>query len=136
LLTIGNNNTTIEFKTSEHNRTGLPMELRINQFQIRDIAEILISDTSLANGTINGHLDISSLTPFRFTTDISIDSIELMRAKLGNMRTRVEQSEQGIYTVNSSLKNRVNDVMLSGEYDSNKKEADLELNMRQLDLES
>ncbi|HLO80670.1 MAG TPA: hypothetical protein VK166_06915 [Chitinophagaceae bacterium] len=133
-LTIGNGNTTIELKTSEHNVAGLPIELRLNQFRIRDIAEILISDTALANGTINGHLDISSITPFRFTTDITIDSLQLMSSKLGNLRALVEQKETGTYSVNTVLKGDHNDVSLVGNYSTETKNADLDLNIKQLEL--
>jgi hypothetical protein len=134
LLTIGNNGTTIDFRTADHNPEGLPMELRINQFQIRDLAEIFISDTALANGTINGHLDISSLTPFRFTTDIRIDSLEVLRSKLGNLKALVEQDEDGIYTINTTLKNDHNDVGLLGTYNANEKLADLDLKVQRFDL--
>jgi autotransporter translocation and assembly factor TamB len=134
LLTIGNNGTTIDFRTADHNPEGLPMELRINQFQIRDLAEIIISDTALANGTINGHLDISSITPFRFTTDIQIDSLEVLRSKLGNLRALVEQQEDGIYSVNTTLKNDHNDVSLLGTYNTNEKNADLDLKLEKFDL--
>lgn len=134
LLTIGNNETTIELKTSAHNREGLPLELQINQFHISDLAEIFISDTALANGTVNGHLDISSLTPLQFTTDIRIDSLELLRSKLGNLRALVVQEEKGTYQVNTTLKNDHNDVTLRGTYNSNEKNADLDLKVQNFDL--
>ncbi|HSF44348.1 MAG TPA: translocation/assembly module TamB domain-containing protein, partial [Chitinophagaceae bacterium] len=133
-LTIGNNGTTLQLKTSEQNKDGLPMQLQINQFQIRDLAEIFISDTALARGTINGHLDISSLMPMRFTTDIKIDSLEILQSKLGNLRAMVEQQDQGIYTVNTTLKNDHNDVSLVGTYNTNEKQADLDLKITNLDL--
>ncbi len=134
LLTIGNNETTIELKTSDHNPEGLPLELRINQFHIRDLSEILISDTALANGTINGHLDISSLTPLRFTTDIRIDSLEVLRSKLGNLRALVQQEEKGIYQVNTTLNNDHNDVSLVGTYNADEKNANLDLKVQNFHL--
>jgi hypothetical protein len=134
MLTLRDKNTLLELNASDNNESGLPLALGIKEFNIKDIAELLITDTSIASGMVNGQVSISSFEPFNFTTHITIDSLNILKAKMGNFRADVEQKDSGVLAVSSSLKGAMNDITLDGQYNTIQKNADLNLDIKQFEL--
>ncbi len=133
-LKLGYKESLIEFLSSEDNQEGLPLQFNFKSFNLTDIGKLLIADTAFIKGMLNGHLEIGSLTPFTFTTATTIDSLELFKAKLGNLKTEVYQKEAGLYAVNTSLNSDKNEVTLKGSYRAESKSGLLDLHIGQIDL--
>ncbi len=135
-LILKDRNTLVELKAADSNETGLPITLNIKEFNIKDVAELVITDTAMASGMVNGNMSISSFEPLTFTTHLSVDSLTLMKAKLGTIKADVEQKDEGVLAVNTSLKGGKNDITLNGSFKTKTSEPDLQLDINQFDLSS
>ena len=133
-LTLSNNGTRLELKAADINEDGLPLTLNIKEFNIKDIAELVIADTALASGMVNGDASISSFEPFHFTSHISIDSLNILKAKLGRLKLDVEQKDLSTLDINTSLVSNKNDLSLKGKYMTNSGQMDLVLDIQKFDL--
>ena len=113
---------------------GLPLELDIRDFDISDVADILISDTSLATGIINGKASLHSFSPLSFTTSIKADSLSVYGAKLGSLSIDVNNPDTGMLAIRSSLIGETGKINVSGTYATDAKQADIDVDINELHL--
>ncbi|MBZ5856792.1 translocation/assembly module TamB domain-containing protein [Flavihumibacter profundi] len=133
-LVISKNDELISLSADTTVLSGLPLKLDLKQFKLKNISEIIISDTALVEGTVNGGMVMQSFVPFSFTSDITIDSLRLKGVNAGNLSLNAGIGNENIINVNVALKGSDNDVTLSGTYQPKESTADLALNMKQFSL--
>jgi translocation and assembly module TamB len=133
-IALSYRNTMITLKALGNELDGLPLELDIRNFNISDITDILIADTSLATGIVNGKTTLSSFSPLSFETSITADSLTAYGTKLGSLAVEVSNKDSGMMILRSSLTGETGNVALSGTYYTETKLAELDLDLKELHL--
>ena len=133
-LTLSNGNETLAIGTGGSVGQGLPINLTLQQFKLRNITDIFQSDTTLADGYANGSFSIQSIAPFNFTTDLHLDSLVLKGINAGNLTARATMQNDSSIAVDVNLLGMNNDVKVIGTYAPKSDFIDLHLDMKQFDI--
>ena len=133
-FTLSNGEELLVVSTDTLNNSGLPLNLTLNNFKLRNIADIAISDTSLVDGAANGNVSIKSFKNFLFTSALTIDSLKLGGINAGNLTLNTKQEEENIISADADLQGYGNDVKLNGTYNSASGNTDMELNIQQFNV--
>lgn len=64
---------------------GLPLVVELKDFSISTLTKLIETDTAIVDGKINGKAILQSFSPFRFTSNLGIDSIKTYGALIGNV---------------------------------------------------
>ena len=101
---------------SSKSENGLPTNLQLFDFPISTITKIIGSDSTLAEGTINGEASLINLDPLRFSANFIVDSLTAMSVKLGTLDAKVS-NEPGIgYKGEIKLNGTDNELGLNATY--------------------
>lgn len=86
-------------------------------FRLSSLTSLLANDTALAGGTLNGTASVRNWeqTPL-LQADLKIDSLQLMRAALGDLTLKASNNDSGEYAIDLGLTGSGNHVTLSGNY--------------------
>lgn len=133
-LSISQGSSMVAVKALGNQPDGLPLELDIRDFNISNITDIFIADTSLATGIINGKTTLDSFSPLSFNTSIKGDSLTAYGSKLGTLTIDVNNKDSGLLTIRSSLMGETGNVNLSGTYSTEAQIADIDLDIKELHL--
>ncbi|MET0298139.1 MAG: translocation/assembly module TamB domain-containing protein, partial [Flavitalea sp.] len=95
---------------------GFPINVQFANFSIATIAAMIQSDTLLANGLINGNVELKQASPFAFVADLQIDSIEAMNTPIGSLELNASNSSAETYQVDAKLKGDSVDLNVKGDY--------------------
>ena len=126
---------------SRENMLNSPIDITIENFNIKNISSMLNSDTLLAAGIINGKFSVSEFNKKipAFTGTLQIDSLQLMQQPVGDIKLFTEKIEENTITATLGLTGNGNNVAAKGNYylnaDTNQFDADVNianLNMRTL----
>jgi hypothetical protein len=133
-LSISQGSSMVAVKALGNQPDGLPLELDIRDFNISNITDIFIADTSLATGIINGKTTLDSFSSLSFNTSIKGDSLTAYGSKLGTLTIDVNNKDSGLLTIRSSLMGETGNVNLSGTYSTEAQIADIDLDIKELHL--
>jgi hypothetical protein len=117
---------------SAHEQANAPIDIRFEQFEIGTFSQLIEKDTALLRGRLNGVVQLVGFDPFVFTSNLIIDSIAVMENPVGSLNLLAENTQPGRYTANLSLLGDSNDVRLSGKYQQER--LDFNLNLNRLNL--
>ena len=94
-----------------------PMEASFNQFKLATLTGFVQTDSTFANGTLNGKITFTDLSkePI-FVGDLMVKDLSLKGDTVGNVRVRVNNRAQDTYAADIALSGRGNDVKLTGNY--------------------
>jgi hypothetical protein len=135
-LQIARNEQSISIIADSSKVAGLPLSIRLNNFELRNVSDIFVSDTTLINGTINGQAYFENFDPATFTTDITIDSLKVKSVNAGRFTAKVSRKTTDNFDVDVQLKGKNNDATFTGEYNPNTKLADFKLNLTKFDVQT
>ena len=135
-LVLSNENESISIKADSSQKSGLPLELTLHQFRLKNISEIMTTDTTLVEGLANGKVRLQSFEPIAFTSDLQIDSLRLKEINAGNLTVKINQQTDDVLDANIRLLGMKNDIQIAGDYYIKAKNLDLKLNMNYFDLQS
>ncbi|ULQ53340.1 translocation/assembly module TamB domain-containing protein [Flavihumibacter fluvii] len=135
-LVISNKGESISILADSANNSGLPLTIRLDEFRLKNVSDIFVSDTSLVEGTVNGNVSVLSFAPFQFTSTLKVDSLKLKEINAGTLVVDVREEVPNEMLIDLSLKGSSNDVVLKGKYQAKESEADLHLNMASFDLQN
>ncbi|MBL7737428.1 MAG: translocation/assembly module TamB, partial [Chitinophagaceae bacterium] len=120
--------------------SNAPLEIQFDQFRIATIAAIAAQDSLLADGTINGSIEIRDLAQQpNFTGDLTINQLSIKQDTVGDLALKVNNTRPNIFHADIALSGKENDVALSGEYHlkpANQSAFDLALDIRKLQMSS
>lgn len=133
-LRISNNGESITILADSSSADGLPLTLSLNQFRLKNVSDVFISDTSLVEGTVNGKLTLLSFALFQFTSTLQVDSLQLKKVNAGTLVIDVREEVPNEMLVDISLKGSENDVTIKGQYQAKESMTDLRLTMASFDL--
>jgi autotransporter translocation and assembly factor TamB len=135
-LVLSNENESISIKADSSQTNGLPLELSLHQFRLKNISEIMTTDTTLVEGLANGKVRLQSFEPIAFSSDLQIDSLRLKEINAGNLSVKINQQTEDLLDANISLLGMKNDIKIAGDYDIKAKNLELKLNMNYFNLQS
>lgn len=94
-----------------------PMEVKFDQFKLVTLTGFVQTDSTLANGTLNGKITFNELSnePV-FTGDLTIDDFSIKGDTVGNVKMLVNNRVASTYAADITLSGRGNDVRLNGNY--------------------
>ncbi|RYY29217.1 MAG: translocation/assembly module TamB [Chitinophagaceae bacterium] len=95
---------------------GYPISLQFMNFSIATIASMIQSDTLVADGLINGSVQLKESSPFSFVADLSIDSIKAFSQKVGTLKIDASNSSPEVYNVNAVLTGDSVNLTVKGDY--------------------
>lgn len=103
------------------NQTGAgtpPVQIRFEQFRLREISKLLGQDTTMLSGRLNANLKLEPIdTLLKYAIDAQIDSLTLNGAELGQLEFEVQPgADEKELTVNLRLKDPAERLALNGSY--------------------
>lgn len=117
--------------------TNAPMEVKFDQFRLATLTGFVQTDSTLANGTLNGKIIFNDLSnePV-FTGDLLVNDFSIKSDTIGNVKILVNNRVADTYAADVTLSGRGNNVKLAGNYylktgDNN---FDFDLDIRELPL--
>lgn len=93
-----------------------PLQVDFANFQLSTITGFIQTDSTFANGTINGKLVFTDVTKPLFTTDLIVNDFSYMGDTVGNVHAVVSNKDANSYNTNIDLTGRGNDVRITGNY--------------------
>jgi len=114
---LENNKAKISINSKEPTLNS-PIEINIENFDIKDIASITNSDTLLASGIINSKIEVSNFKKNlpEFTGDISISNLNFMQQPVGDLKITASEQDENTVTASLDLTGDGNKVSAEGKY--------------------
>jgi translocation and assembly module TamB len=133
-LVISNGPESLSVITEGAEQPGLPLTLKLDNFRLRNISELVIADSALLKGNANGYFSVTSLQDFSFISDLTVDSLKVKEVLAGNFKMNVKQQPDNKLGVDMSLIGNGNNVTLTGTFDVEKNAPYLSLDMQPLNV--
>lgn len=148
LITLGTNNITAkDFVLQKGSQqlsiaslpaqTPEPLQVSFKDFRIATITSFIKSDTTFADGVINGNVTLKNLMQVpEFTSDLSIANFSMSKDTIGNINAQVHTGANNSYVAKVTLTGQGNDVEISGSITPGASYTSVDLNaaIRQLQL--
>lgn len=117
--------------------SSAPMKVTFSNLQLATFTAMVMSDSSMINGLLNGEVDLQNLTtqPL-FTGNLAIQNFSYHRDTLGNIDIKVHNQNPDIYHANVSLSGNGNDVDLQGDYNAKAASFDATIDLKKLPLKT
>lgn len=135
-LTISNKDEFIKIYADSMQTSGLPLELNLHQFRLKNISDIMTTDTTLVEGLANGKITLQSFEPMSFVSDVQIDSLRIKEINAGNLNVTVNNLTKDVLDAQISLLGSKNDVNFKGTYNTSTQLLDMNLDMKYFDLQN
>lgn len=124
--------------TSLTANANAPMDIDFTNFKLATLTGFVQSDSTLANGTLNGKITLNDLAKQPvFTGDLTINDLSIKNDTVGNVHLLVNNKTQDTYSADITLSGRGNDVKITGNYYSqpgNNSRFDLDLDIREMPM--
>lgn len=115
---------------SESDVPESPLNIVFKDFEIADLTEIIRKDELLAEGTINGEVELKDpMTDLRLTTDLNITNLKVFGNEVGTIDAQVANETASLYSADIKLSGFDNNVTLKGNYDTEQSSFDAVVNM-------
>lgn len=114
-----------------------PMEVSFDQFKLATLTGFVQTDSTLANGTLNGKITFKDLSnEFVFVGDLTVNDFSIKGDTIGNVKMLVNNQVADTYAADVTLSGRGNDVRLNGNYYLKKGESnfDFDLDIREMPM--
>ncbi|RYE13842.1 MAG: hypothetical protein EOP51_29110, partial [Sphingobacteriales bacterium] len=95
---------------------GFPINLQFMNFSIATLASMIQSDTLVAEGLINGTVELKQSAPLSFVADLSIDSIKAFSQPIGTLKLDASNSSEEVFNVAAALKGDSVNLTVKGDY--------------------
>ncbi len=122
---------------SETDSPDSPLNIDFTNFEIANITEIIKKDSLLAQGTINGKVQLRNITEkLNFTSDLNITKLAVFGNPVGDLAVKVDNSAGNILNADVALSGNQNDVKIKGDYNTDSESFDLNMDINRLQMES
>jgi len=100
---------------SVHDRFADDIDINIKSLEIEDISKIIEKDTSLAKGTIDGHVLLKKVdSTYGLIANAAINNLVIRDVPVGNFTVKAENPTTERYSLEANLKGPDNDVSIKG----------------------
>lgn len=122
---------------SESNETNNPLNVDFTNFEIETIAEMIKKDSILAQGTINGNVQLRNLTEnLTFNADLNISNFRFYGSPIGDIAAKVDNASENLLNADVKLTGNNNDVQIIGNYNTAESTFDLNMDINQIQMQS
>ncbi|MFA7687326.1 MAG: translocation/assembly module TamB domain-containing protein [Moheibacter sp.] len=122
---------------SENETPNSPLNVGFTNFRIETLTEIIKKDSLLAQGTVNGNVQLRNLneTPI-FDADLQINELAVFGNPVGNLAVKVDNEAGETLQADIALSGDGNDVKITGTYTTNSGIFDLNMAINALQMQS
>ena len=117
-----------------------PVDVTFTDFRIETITKMVAKETKdgfSIGGNLNGKANLRDLqTNPVFTSDLTIENLTMSKDTVGNINIKVDNVVANTYRANVEITGNDNQVSLNGNYRSDSKTFDLNLDMEKLQMAS
>ncbi len=136
-LKLSSNSQTLSVNSNPQ-QLNAPLIVDFTKFKISTLTAFDETDTLLADGVINGKVELSNLesSPV-FVSDLTINDFSFKADTLGDISLKVNNSVANTYAAEIKITGKGNDIALEGEYlirPENKSSFDFDLDIKKLNL--
>ncbi|WP_084017881.1 translocation/assembly module TamB domain-containing protein [Moheibacter sediminis] len=122
---------------SESNEQNSPLNVNFTNFEIETITEMIKKDSLLAQGTINGNVQLKNLTEnLTFTSDLNITNFRFYGSQIGDIAIKVDNASENLLNADVALTGNNNDVRILGNYNTAESTFDLNMDINQIQMQS
>lgn len=122
---------------SESNAPNSPLNIDFTDFEIANITEIIRKDSLLAEGVINGNVQLRNLTEnLNFTSDLNITQLGVFGNPVGDLAVKVDNNAGDLLNADIALSGNENDVKILGDYNMESASFDLAMDINRLQMQS
>lgn len=122
---------------SESDLPDSPLNVDFTNFEIANITEIIKKDSLLAQGTINGNVQLRNITEkLNFTSDLNITQLAVFGNPVGDLAVKVDNAGGNLLNADVALTGNQNDVKILGDYNMDSGSFDLDMDLNRLQMES
>ncbi len=108
-----------------------PIDISIDNFNLRSITSLISQDTLLIGGTLDVKANVSDLDKALpgFTGNASINNLEFMQTPLGNLTATAQKESDNNISAKMVLSGNGNDIVATGNYYPNETENQFDANL-------
>lgn len=122
---------------SESNSPNSPLNIDFTDFEIANITEIIRKDSLLAEGRINGNVQLRNITEnLSFTSDLNISELGVFGNPVGDLAVKVDNAAGNLLNADVALSGNDNDVKILGDYNMESGSFDLDMDINRLQMQS
>ena len=129
----------IELQSSSESLNA-PVDVTFTDFKLETITKIVSKETEegfSVGGNLNGKANLRDLqTNPVFTSDLTIENLTVSKDTVGNVNIKVDNVLANTYRADVAITGNENKVNLNGNYRSDSKTLDLDLDMQRLQMTS
>lgn len=126
------------FATTVNNVANSPIDITIENFNIKDIATIANQDTLLVSGIVNGKINVSDFEKKlpAFTGNLTIDELQYQQQAIGNVKFSASNKTENTIAATLGLTGNGNDITAKGNYylNNEKNQFDADVMIRALNM--
>jgi hypothetical protein len=114
---------------------GGPLDIRFGHFRLSTISRLANQDTVIADGVLNGTVQVRNLTSNPvFTSDLKVENVSYKADTLGDLSLKVNNEKGNAFAAEIGLQGKNNDVAITGDYYTGEDKMDLKLDLRRINL--
>ncbi len=115
-----------------------PLEVKFTDFELSTLTAMVMSDTTIVGGQLNGEIVVIDITGNpSFTSDLLIHDLSYRKDTLGNLSAKVNNAvNSATYTAAIALSGRENDLAINGTYNTTADALNLVLDIHRLPLKT
>lgn len=133
-LSSNGNQISVQSETQDFNS---PLNVGFQNFEIATITEIIKKDSLLAEGTINGNVQLRDLTEnLTFSSDLTVSDFKFYGSPIGDLAVKVDNESAQLLNADVQLTGNNNDVQILGTYNTTSSSFDLNMDINQIQMES
>ncbi len=103
---------------SKGNYINAPLRVDLGHFRLSNLTKAISkSDTLIADGVVNGQVDMEEMSPrMKVTGDVTVAGMTVLGDALGDLQITVSNKKENELAANARLKGLGNDIALNGSY--------------------
>ncbi|MHC0446171.1 translocation/assembly module TamB domain-containing protein [Flavobacterium sp. 3-218] len=133
---LNNNGNELKIQ-SQGTQDNAPLQVDFVNFKIETIMNMVKKDELLMQGMLNGNAVVENvMTSPTFTSDLKIDDFTFKGSKVGDLEIKVDNKTANTLAANVTLSDEGNDLKLTGDYQLDAGNFDLDLVINKLNIKS
>ena len=125
----------IRVNSANREHASAPIKIDFTKFDLSEISNFLNAPLLEFDGAMNGHITFSDpLNHLQFTSNLSVDDLELNDLRLGNALLLVNQESNSKITVNANITGGAASGSIVGDYQIFNKSIDLDIDMKEWEM--
>ncbi len=131
---INNNNQSLQINSASSSPSS-PVTIVFTDFSIASIARFVNQDSLLADGILNGKVEVKNiLSNPVFTSDLLVKNLSYKKDTIGDLALKVNNEETNVFAADISIEGNRNDIRMKGKYYTGESRMDMKLDLGRVNL--